>query len=175
MIELVLSALVGVIAWMQMAPSVQESSFEFEQRINSYFKTGQSGQELEFVNDETTNISVKIFNVRFKEDRRVSYVFRRALWPWQEVMGVTTFDVRIQGLSSDDIEIVAQEIGDHISILPCSHESHQDHYHIHMESTPDKRSFDQIEQYEWALYYIANLPSSIDSSDFDVADKLTGR
>lgn len=159
MIQLVLSSLVGVLAWLQVVPAIHESSFEFEQRVNSYFKTDQHDDPMEFVHDTAPAVSVQVFNMRFKEARNAGYVFRRAFWPWQPLSGVAIFDVRIQGLGSEEVEAVADELGAHISISPCSHADHSEHHYLQIEPVASERPSDRIGEYEWILYDFVNQPT----------------
>jgi len=165
-IELLLTLIVVLLAWMRVSAATQERAFEFEQRLQNYFAVKSKG-EVQIMNNFSEDIGVTVQNVTFHESDDLGYLLRKSFWPWQEIDGKVVFDIITQGFTIQDTEEFTQRLGDQQKISSCTHEGHSDHYFVKIMSKPEEPEFNRMANLEMVLYFIANSKEVADTEEDD--------
>jgi len=152
-VEVLLSILILMIAWMRVSTANRETSYEFEQRLKDHYGRGTDIKVIN--NDEIDEIAVKINHVFFQESSDLTYLLRRSFWPWQEINGNTVFDINTEGFVIEDIDEFEETLGDNMVIDECRHENHDDHYIMTVKGIPEHLYY-RIQSFDIIFYYIAN-------------------
>lgn len=152
-VEVLLSILILMIAWMRVSTANRETAYEFEQRLKDHYGRGTDVNIIN--NDEIEEIGVKINQVFFRESSDLTYLLKRSFWPWQEIDGNTVFDINTEGFVIEDINEFEETLGDDTVIDDCRHENHDDHYIMTVKGVPDHLHY-RMQSFDIIFYYMAN-------------------
>jgi len=142
-VEILLSVLIMMIAWMRVSTANRETAYEFEQRLKQHYGQGTDTKVIN--NDDIDDIGIRINQVFFQEATDLPYLLKRSFWPWQEINGNTVFDINTQGFV----------LGEDTVINECYHGDHNDHYTLTVKGIPDHLYY-RMQSYDVLFYHMAN-------------------
>lgn len=152
-VEILLSILILMIAWMRVSTANRETAYEFEQRLKQHY--GQGTDKTVINNDEIDDIGIQIKKVFFQESTDLPYLLKRSFWPWQEIDGNTVFDINTQGFIIEELDKFEEKLGEDTVIDECYHENHDDHYTMTVKGIPDHLHY-RMQSFDIIFYYMAN-------------------